>query len=97
MPSSSRPNEDLPRPSTRAIQHSTDCPTTSQRLEPALESLLEDATASGETRGDISAKDLLHAVAHLCQPTPGEGPEYSQGMVALLSDGLRTSPELQES
>jgi AcrR family transcriptional regulator len=60
-----------------------------QRLEPALESLLDAATASGETRGDISAKDLLHAIAHLCQPTPGEGPEYSRRMVALLIDGLR--------
>ena len=60
-----------------------------QRLGPALGSLLEAATATGEIRADISAKDLLHAVAHLCQPVPGEGVAYSRRMVALLIDGLR--------
>ena len=60
-----------------------------QRLEPALRSLLEAATASGEIQGGISAKDILHAVANLCVPVPGEGVAYSQRMVALLIDGLR--------
>jgi AcrR family transcriptional regulator len=60
-----------------------------QRLGPALASLLEAAIASGEMRADISARDLLHAVAALCMPVPGEGPAYSQRMVALLIDGLR--------
>src|SRR5882757_6089114 len=41
-----------------------------QRLEPALGSLLDAAAATGEIRADISAKDLLHAVALLCQPVP---------------------------
>ncbi|MGH3626826.1 MAG: TetR/AcrR family transcriptional regulator, partial [Sciscionella sp.] len=39
-----------------------------RRLEPALGSLLEAATASGEIRTDISPKYLLHAVANLCLP-----------------------------
>jgi AcrR family transcriptional regulator len=60
-----------------------------QRLGPALGSLLEAATASGEIRADISAKDLLDAVASLCLPVAGEGAAYSQRMVALLIDGLR--------
>jgi AcrR family transcriptional regulator len=60
-----------------------------QRLGPALGSLLEAAAANGEIRAGISAKDLLHAVAHLCQPVPGEGVAYSRRMVALLVDGLR--------
>jgi AcrR family transcriptional regulator len=60
-----------------------------QRLGPALGSLLEAATASGEIRAGISAKDILHAVANLCVPVPGEGVAYSQRMVALLVDGLR--------
>jgi AcrR family transcriptional regulator len=60
-----------------------------QRLGPALGSLLEAATASGEIRAGISAKDILHAVANLCVPVPGEGVAYSQRMVALLIDGLR--------
>jgi AcrR family transcriptional regulator len=60
-----------------------------QRLGPALGSLLEAATASGEIRAGISARDLLYAVANLCMPVPDEGPAYSQRMVALLIDGLR--------
>jgi AcrR family transcriptional regulator len=60
-----------------------------QRLGPALDSLLDAAIASGEIRADISAKDLLDAVANLCQPAMGEGAAYSQRMVALLVDGLR--------
>jgi AcrR family transcriptional regulator len=65
-----------------------------RRLEPALGSLLDAATASGEIRGDVSAKDLLHAVALLSQPVPGEeAPAYGQRMVAVLVDGLGTSAE----
>lgn len=60
-----------------------------QRLGPALGSLLDAAAAAGEIRADISAKDLLHAVAHLCQPVADTGIAYSQRMVALLIDGLR--------
>jgi AcrR family transcriptional regulator len=60
-----------------------------QRLEPALGSLLEAATASGEVRADIGPKDLLYAVANLCLPVADEGVAYSQRMVALLIDGLR--------
>ena len=60
-----------------------------QRLGPALGSLLDAATASGEMRPDISAQDILYAVANLCVPVPGEGVAYSQRMVALLIDGLR--------
>jgi AcrR family transcriptional regulator len=60
-----------------------------ERMGPALGALLEAATASGEIRADISAMDLLHAIAHLCMPVPGEGPTYSKRMVAVLIDGLR--------
>jgi AcrR family transcriptional regulator len=59
------------------------------RLGPALGSLLEAAAASGEIRADISAKDVLYAVANLSLPVAGEGVAYSQRMVALLIDGLR--------
>jgi AcrR family transcriptional regulator len=68
-----------------------------QRLGPTLRSLLEAAAATGEIRADISAKDLLHAVAQLCQPVPDGGLAYSQRMVAILIDGLRYSAELQRS
>ncbi|MEO3875588.1 helix-turn-helix domain-containing protein [Nonomuraea sp. B12E4] len=60
-----------------------------QRLGPALGSLLDAATESGEIRAGISPKDLLYAIAHLCLPVEGEGVAYSRRMVALLIDGLR--------
>jgi AcrR family transcriptional regulator len=68
-----------------------------RRLAPALGSLLEAAAATGDIRADISAEDLLHAVAHLCQPAPGEGVDYSRRMVALLVDGLRYGAGPQRS
>jgi AcrR family transcriptional regulator len=60
-----------------------------QRFGPALGSLLDAATASGEIRDDVSPDDLLYAVAHLCLPVAGQGVSYSRRMVALLMDGLR--------
>lgn len=59
------------------------------RFGPALGSLLEAAEASGEIRADVSAPDLLYAVASLCQTTADHGPGHSQRMVGLLVDGLR--------
>jgi hypothetical protein len=60
-----------------------------QRLEPVLESLLAAATATGEIRNDVTAKDLIHTVALLCRPVPGEELAYNQRMVAVFVDGLR--------
>ena len=68
-----------------------------ERTEPALGSLLEAAAATGEIRADISARDLLHAIALLCLPVPGEGLAYSQRMVAVLIDGLRHGAETSQS
>jgi AcrR family transcriptional regulator len=68
-----------------------------QHLGPALGSLLETAAASGEIRADISPKDLLHAVANLCQPVADEGVAYSQRMVGLLIDGLRYGADTSQS
>ena len=68
-----------------------------QRLEPALGSLLEAATASGEIRADIGPEYLLHAVANLCLPMADEGVAYSQRMVALLVDGLRYGADASQS
>ena len=63
-----------------------------ERFEPALAALLDGATASGEVRADVSAKDLLLAVAVLCLPIADEGVNYGHRMVALLIDGLRREP-----
>jgi AcrR family transcriptional regulator len=68
-----------------------------QRLGPALGSLLDAATASGEIRADISPRDLLYAVANLCLPVADEGVAYSRRMVALLIDGLRYGADTSQS
>jgi AcrR family transcriptional regulator len=60
-----------------------------QRMGPVLETLLEAARAAGVVRADVSAVDVLHAVALLCQPVPGEGPGYGQRLVDVFIDGLR--------
>jgi len=54
--------------------------------------LLDAAKATGDIRSDVSAKDLLTAVALLSHPAPDTGPEYSRRMVTLLIDGMRSSP-----
>ncbi|WP_198961207.1 TetR/AcrR family transcriptional regulator [Pseudonocardia sp. MH-G8] len=60
-----------------------------ERLEPALSALLDAAAAQGAVRGDIGAEELLHAVAQLCRPVPGRGPEHGRRIVGVLVDGLR--------
>ena len=60
-----------------------------ERLEPALRALLDSATAAGEIRTDISAKELLSAVAGLCTDAYQQGPDQAERMVSLLVAGLR--------
>jgi AcrR family transcriptional regulator len=61
-----------------------------ERLGPVLDELLRAAKATGDIRADVSAKDLLTAVALLSHPAPDTGPAYSQRMVTLLLDGMRS-------
>lgn len=61
-----------------------------RRLGPALTALLDAAAAEGAIRDDIEAEDLLYAIAQLCQPVPGRGPEHRQRIVGVLVDGLAT-------
>jgi hypothetical protein len=58
-------------------------------MEPVLEALMAAARADGGIRADVTAADILHAVALLCQPVPGEDPGYSQRLVGIFVDGLR--------
>jgi hypothetical protein len=67
------------------------------RLEPVLEPLLAAATATGEIRDDVVAKDLIHTVALLCQTIPGEELAYNQRMVAVFVDGLRRTADAAQS
>jgi AcrR family transcriptional regulator len=60
-----------------------------QRLQPALRTLLESATAVGVVRTDVTSEDLLGAVASLCMSAHDHGPDHARRMVALLVDGLR--------
>lgn len=64
-----------------------------ERLGPVLDELLDAAKATGDIRADVSAKDLLTAVALLSHPAPDTGPTYSQRMVSLLIDGMRSSAD----
>ncbi|MBV7700968.1 TetR/AcrR family transcriptional regulator [Streptomyces sp. TRM70350] len=58
---------------------------------PALAALLESAVAAGVARDDVSAHDVLYAIANLCMPVPVERPEYQpRHMVAVFADGLLT-------
>lgn len=57
-------------------------------LGPVLGELLDAAAAAGDIRADVTAEDLLTAVALLCHPAPGTDAEYSRRMVGLLLDGL---------
>jgi AcrR family transcriptional regulator len=60
-----------------------------ERLAPTLSALLDAAAGEGSIRGDIGAEDLLYAIAQLCQPVPGRGPEHGRRIVGVLVDGLR--------
>ncbi len=65
-----------------------------ERLEPALAALLDAAAEAGEVRADVSARELLFAVALLCQPVSGVDAGYNRRMVDLLTDGLRRPVEV---
>lgn len=57
-------------------------------LGPALQMLLDAAARAGEIRAEVTAPELLHAVANLSSPPDGD-PTFSRRMVGLLVDGLR--------
>lgn len=58
------------------------------RLRPALQNLLASAVAAGRIRSDVTASELLGAIARLSMSEIDE-PAQAQRMVALLADGLR--------
>ncbi|HTN61408.1 MAG TPA: TetR/AcrR family transcriptional regulator C-terminal ligand-binding domain-containing protein, partial [Devosia sp.] len=63
-----------------------------QRLRPALQTLLDAAAAAGEIRTDVDPDDLLDAVRGLSHPGPNGDLTRARRMVALLVDGLRYQP-----
>nr|WP_236775544.1 TetR/AcrR family transcriptional regulator [Agrobacterium tumefaciens] len=60
-----------------------------QRLGPAVQGMLDAATAAGEIRAGVKSNELIHAVAMLCVPSHCSEPTDPQRMVGLFMDGLR--------
>ncbi len=58
------------------------------RLEPAFRTLLARAVATGYARDDITAREVLVAVALLYQPVPGAQPGFNRRMARVFVDGL---------
>jgi hypothetical protein len=52
-----------------------------ESLEPALAGLLDRGVASGAIRRGVTTREILVAVALLCQPVPGEVSEFNERMV----------------
>jgi AcrR family transcriptional regulator len=61
------------------------------RLEPALQTLLDRAVDTGYARNDVGAREVLLTVALLCQPVRGENPAFNRHMTWVFMDGLRRS------
>ena len=59
------------------------------RFGTALTQLLAAASDAGEIHADVSADELLYAVARLCRPIGDAGPDQGQRLVAVLINGLR--------
>ncbi len=60
-----------------------------KRMRPALQALLDAASAAGHVRAGVEPDDLLHAVARLAAPAQDADRTQARRMVALLVDGLR--------
>lgn len=59
------------------------------QLAPAFGELLERAVEAGQVRGDVSAAEILTALALVCQPVPGTEADFGPRMAALLLSGLK--------
>ena len=62
------------------------------RLEPALQTLLDRAVGGGYARGDVTAREVLTTIALICQPVPGGQPGFNQRMTRVFMEGLRATP-----
>jgi AcrR family transcriptional regulator len=61
------------------------------RLEPALQMLLDRAVGGGYARDEATAREVLITVALICQPVRGEQPRFNQRMTRVFMQGLRES------
>lgn len=58
------------------------------RLEPALQTLLDRAVNGGYARDDVAARDLLTTIALISRPVRGERPNFNQRMTRVFIEGL---------
>ena len=58
------------------------------RLEPALQTLLARAVNGGYARDDVTAREVLTTIALICQPVPGEQPDFNRRMTRVFVEGL---------
>ena len=58
------------------------------RLEPALQPLLARAVDGRYARDDVTAREVLLAIALICQPVRGERPSFNQRMTRVFIAGL---------
>ncbi|GAA1454991.1 hypothetical protein [Nocardiopsis tropica] len=64
------------------------------RLEPASGALLTAAVEAGDVRDDVSARDLMTAVALMSQPVRDAPAGFNRRTIGVFLDGLRvTGPE----
>jgi AcrR family transcriptional regulator len=61
------------------------------RLEPALQMLLARVVDGAWARDEVTAHEVLIAVALICQPVRGEQPSFNQRMTRVFMEGLRRS------
>jgi AcrR family transcriptional regulator len=67
-----------------------------ERMNSAMQRLVEAAAASGAVRPDIAPADLLSALSGACLMSDGPGwQDQACRITALLMDGLRYQPEVQ--
>jgi AcrR family transcriptional regulator len=61
------------------------------QLGPVVADLLADARSTGDVRSDITALELIYALALLCHPVAATGldGDYNRRMIAVFVDGLR--------
>lgn len=67
-----------------------------QQIKPTCQMLFDAAVRAGEMRSDVTAADLLSAVANLSSLTYGDDPDRARRMVVLLIDGLRYNANSSE-
>lgn len=61
------------------------------RLEPVMDSLLEQAPLNDRSRQTVSARDVLTTIALICQPVPGETSSFNERMTEVFLEGLLMS------